>query len=96
MSLGVIVNELVSNACKYAYQDGEAGEVRVRFQRATEMKTDGYRLEVEDDGCGLTDDAPRGTGLGSRLIAAMAQSLSTAVEYDDSYRGCRAVLVGSV
>ena len=96
VSLGVIVNELVSNACKYAYKDGQAGEVRVRFQRATETKTNGYRLEVEDDGCGLTDDAPRGTGLGSRLIAAMAQSLSTAVEYDGNYRGCRAVLVGSV
>jgi two-component sensor histidine kinase len=96
VSLGVIVNELVSNACKYAYADGQAGEVRVRFQRATEAKADRYRLEVEDDGCGLTDDAPRGTGLGSRLIAAMAQSLSTAVEYDNNHRGCRAVLVGTV
>jgi two-component sensor histidine kinase len=90
VSLGVIVNELVTNACKYAYAEGDSGEIRVRFGRAEKTK---FRLEVEDDGCGLTgDDSPKGTGLGSKLIAAMARSLSSAVEYDRGHRGCRAVL----
>ena len=92
VSLGVIVNELVSNACKYAYDDGQSGEIRVRFARDGEMPK--FRLEVEDDGCGLDDDdGPRGTGLGSKLIAAMAKSLSSAIEYDRGHGGCRAVLV---
>lgn len=91
VSLGVIVNELVSNACKYAYETGNPGEVRVRFKRDKDSR---FRLEVEDDGCGLRDDvAPQGTGLGSRLVAAMAKSLSSAVEYDRAHNGCRAVLV---
>jgi two-component sensor histidine kinase len=92
VSLGVIVNELVSNACKYAYGDAASGEVRVRFRREDAKR---FRLEVEDDGCGLTDEAPRGTGIGTRLIAAMARSLSSAIEYDPRHRGCRAVLVAS-
>lgn len=91
VSLGVIVNELVSNACKYAYDHGSPGEIRVRFGREQESA---FRLEVEDDGCGLQDGAsPRGTGLGSRLVSAMARSLSSAVEYDRAHSGCRAVLV---
>lgn len=91
VSLGIIVNELVSNACKYAYGDGSSGEIRVRFRKDGGSR---FRLEVEDDGCGLADDqAPRGTGLGSKLVAAMARSLSSTIEYDRSHDGCRAVLV---
>lgn len=89
VSLGVIVTELVTNACKYAYPD-KGGEVRVRLTRAGD---DGFLLVVEDDGCGLARDAaPRGTGLGTRLIRAMAQSLQSIVEYDPGYPGCRATL----
>ena len=91
VSLGVIVNELVSNACKYAYEHGSHGEIRVRFGRE---ELSAFRLEVEDDGCGLEDGVqPRGTGLGSKLISAMARSLSSSVEYDRAHSGCKAVLV---
>ena len=35
------------------------------------------------DGCGMdADAAPRGTGLGSKLITAMARSLGSKVVYD--------------
>ncbi len=89
VSLGVIVTELVSNACKYAYPTG-AGEVRVALHRDSD---DVFLLAVEDDGCGMAlDAAPRGTGLGTKLIRAMAQSLQTAVEYDTAHRGVRATL----
>ena len=94
VSLGVIVTELVSNACKYAYPDGNGGEVRVAFRRAGE---EDFMLAVEDDGCGLTPGAsPRGTGLGTRLIRAMAQSLQSAVEYDPAHAGCRATLRAAI
>ena len=91
VSLGVIINELVSNACKYAYEEDTTGEVRVRFTKADPAH---FQLVVEDDGCGLIDGAvPRGSGLGSRLVAAMAQSLSSSLTYDSNHRGCRAVVV---
>ena len=91
VSLGVIVNELVSNACKYAYGEGSTGEVRVRFTRADPTH---FQLVVEDDGCGLIAGTPaRGSGLGSRLVAAMAQSLSSDLTYDPDHPGCRAVVL---
>ncbi|MFZ0267327.1 sensor histidine kinase, partial [Caulobacter sp.] len=89
VSLGVIVTELVSNACKYAYP-ARAGEVRVALNQ------DGaghFVLAVEDDGIGMVPGAtPRGTGLGTKLIRAMAQSLQSIVEYDVAHGGVRAVL----
>ncbi|WP_174300402.1 sensor histidine kinase [Caulobacter sp. S45] len=90
VSLGVVVAELVTNAFKYAYPDGGSGEVRVAFAAAP---ADHLRLTVEDDGPGLGDKVvARGTGLGQRVIAAMARSLNSRVEYDPTHRGARAVL----
>jgi len=86
VSLGVIVTELVTNAFKYAYADSR-GEVRVA------LKKDGdnlFLLAVEDDGCGIDPDTPpRGTGIGTKLISTMAQSLQSTLEYDPLHRGCR-------
>lgn len=90
VSLGVIVTELVTNACKYAYPENQSGEVRIRFAKASD---DRFQLEVEDDGCGLDNQGPKGTGLGSKLISAMAHSLSSRLDYDRAHDGCRAVLV---
>jgi two-component sensor histidine kinase len=92
VSLGVIVTELVSNACKYAYPDGP-GEVRIAL---TQDGDERFRLSVEDDGVGIVDDAPKGTGVGTRLIRAMAQSLDSIVEYDPAHRGTRATLAAAL
>lgn len=88
VSIGVIVTELVTNACKYAYP-GVAGEVRISVAQG-----DGHcLLAVEDDGCGMAaDQKPQGTGLGAKLIRAMAQSLQTVVEYDPAHAGVRAMM----
>ena len=88
VSLGVIVTELVTNACKYAYPAG-GGEVRVRLHESGEQ----FELVVEDDGCGMAGNAsPRGTGLGQKLIRAMAQSLQASFAYDPTHSGVRATL----
>ena len=92
VSLGVIVTELVTNACKYAYPSG-SGEVRVALNRDGE---DRFVLAVEDDGCGITAGAPQGTGLGTKLIRAMAQSLQSIVEYDAGHSGVRATLRAAI
>ena len=48
---------------------------------------------VPDDVVLLDDDGtPRGTGLGQKLIRAMAQSLQAEFGYDPAYRGVRATL----
>jgi two-component sensor histidine kinase len=93
VTLGIVVNELVSNACKYAYDSASPGEVRVRLRT---IEKGGYRLTVEDDGCGPPDagDA-QGTGLGSKIIAAMAASLKAQITTESSSPGLRAILQGT-
>lgn len=89
VSVGVILNELVTNACKYAYSADEGGEVRIRLGR------DGAQhllLSVEDDGRGIVEGPPQGTGLGGRLIKAMANSLNSTVVYEPATRGVRATM----
>jgi two-component sensor histidine kinase len=89
VAVGVIVNELVSNACKYAYPTAQAGAVRVRLA----LEGDDFLLKVEDDGCGMpADGTPKGTGLGSRLIASMAKTLRAAMSYENNDPGVCATL----
>lgn len=87
--VGVIVTELVSNACKYAYGDGEPGPVRVALAQGGGK----LRLVVEDDGVGWSGTGPvKGTGLGSRVIKAMAASLHGDLSYANDHDGTRAIL----
>ncbi len=91
VSLGVAVQELVTNAFKYAYPADEPGEVRVRLKRLDGGKAE---LTVEDDGVGIAPDAtPGGTGMGSKIIQTMASSLKTHVEYINRMPGTAARLV---
>jgi two-component sensor histidine kinase len=88
VAIGIIVNELVMNAVKYAYPDG-AGPIHV------ELKTlgDDFELAIADDGVGLnvkTD--PRSTGMGQRIVSAMASKLEADVERDPAHSGTRIVL----
>ena len=90
VSLGVIVTELVTNAVKYAYTPGEGGEIRVVLEAAPDGRA---ILTVEDDGPGLGDGAPKGTGLGAKIVSAMAGGLRSAVQFDTEHRGVRAQMV---
>lgn len=74
VSLGLVINELVTNALKYAFPDDRSGIVEVRLMR----EDDGYRLLVTDDGVGLGPEGthrPKGSGLGQRLIRSMVAQL---------------------
>jgi two-component sensor histidine kinase len=94
VALGVVVNELVTNACKYAYAPDSAGEVRVHL-RADTAST--YRLVVEDDGCGPPDPGfAKGTGMGSKIIGAMATTLKGEVSIEAGRPGLRATLQGPI
>ncbi len=90
VSLGVVITELVTNAYKYAYPTGQGGEIRVNLAALGPV---GLRLVVEDDGVGLPPNGEvRGTGLGGKVIAAMARSLGSKVAFDTAHKGVRAVL----
>ena len=79
--LGLVLNEAVTNTLKYAFPEDRAGTVRVCFAREGEE----FVLAVCDDGIGLPAEgemtgsssalAARGSGLGTRLLRALAAQL---------------------
>jgi two-component sensor histidine kinase len=88
VSIGIIVNELVMNAVKYAYPDG-AGPIHV----ALEGEGDDLQLSIADNGVGLEGSSdPRSTGMGQRIVTAMAQKLDATVERDPTHAGTRILL----
>jgi two-component sensor histidine kinase len=92
VAVGVIVNELVSNACKYAYPPNLGGAVRVGLAQ----KGGEFLLWVEDDGCGLpADGTVHGTGLGSKLVNAMATNLKARLEHDPAHKGVRVTITAA-
>jgi two-component sensor histidine kinase len=89
VSIGMIVTELITNAIKYAYPDG-MGEIQVSLSQDGDGAT---VLVVADDGVGWSGHGPAtGTGLGTKIIGAMAKSLATTIEYAQQPRGTRAVV----
>lgn len=90
VAVGVIVAELVTNAVKYAYPAGQGGEVRILARSGEDQSV---QLLVEDDGAGFGGSDPKGTGLGSQILDAMATDLGTAIHFDSDVTGTRAELV---
>jgi two-component sensor histidine kinase len=88
VAIGIIVNELVMNAVKYAYPDG-AGPIHVELA----AEGDDLLLSIADDGVGLNGKSdPRSTGMGQRIVTAMASKLEASVERDPAHAGTRIVL----
>ncbi len=69
---GLIINELVSNSLKYAFQQDRKGEIRVAFRSINE---DELELTVSDNGIGIPEDLDfRNTeSLGLHLVTILAE-----------------------
>jgi|RhiMethySRZTD1v2_1073278.scaffolds.fasta_scaffold15273_7 two-component sensor histidine kinase len=74
--VGLIINELLTNALKYAFPDQRAGRVKVMFEREAQA----YCLSVSDDGVGMVAGNEAASGLGQRLVRAMASQLRGSLE----------------
>jgi two-component sensor histidine kinase/GAF domain-containing protein len=75
---GLIINELASNALKYAFPNGRSGVIGVEV--APESGAEGeaqYRLSVWDDGVGFPDglDFRHTKSLGLQLVNSLTQQL---------------------
>jgi two-component sensor histidine kinase len=73
LPLGMLVNEVVSNAFKHGFPNGRAGRVSVSLVRPLEGND--AVLTVKDNGVGMTETPAGGIGLGSRLIAGFTSQL---------------------
>jgi PAS domain S-box-containing protein len=86
--MGLIVNELVTNAVKYAFPGDEKGTVTVTLKRLPGE----LRLTVADDGQGL-DPRRADSGLGGLLVDGFAQQLGGQVERKSDSRGTAVHLI---
>jgi two-component sensor histidine kinase len=82
-AVGLIVNELVTNALKHAFPDDREGAIRVTLRSSGPD----YLLVVADDGVGMpqkpADDSHRPAkqgGMGRRLVRALAAQLGGGIE----------------
>jgi two-component sensor histidine kinase len=71
---GLILNELIANALKYAYPLGSSGALRVEFER---LDGGQLRLAVADDGVGLPPglNIQESKTLGLRLVGLLVKQL---------------------
>jgi two-component sensor histidine kinase len=82
IAMGLIVNELVTNALKYAFPRDTKGTVTVRLKRGPGE----LRLTVADKGEGL-DPRHADSGLGGWLVEGFAQQLGGTIERESSSSG---------
>ncbi len=77
--LGLVVNELVSNAVKHAFPGRERGSIGVRFARNPEG---GSTLVVADDGVGFEGSTPPDGGIGWQLISSLTEQIGARLEVE--------------
>ncbi|MBU1079771.1 MAG: response regulator, partial [Spirochaetes bacterium] len=77
-SIGIIVNELATNAMKYAFPDGREGVIRFSASASDSLAA----FSLEDDGIGIpaSVDCRGSSGFGLGLVALMAEQIGASIE----------------
>ncbi|WP_210521647.1 tetratricopeptide repeat-containing sensor histidine kinase [Hymenobacter terricola] len=91
--LGLIINEAITNALKYAFPQGRAGRICLSLQR---LLATTYQLTIEDDGVGLPPNyAPENScSLGMTLIHGFSRQLGGKLTLRNDH-GLKIILVFS-
>jgi len=77
--IGLIVNELLTNALKYAFPEGVKGQIKISLTQ----ENNNLLLKVSDNGIGKTEGSkPKGTGFGTQLIQLLTQQLNGTISED--------------
>lgn len=76
---GLIINELLTNAVKYAFPEGRSGIIRIEFYRD---RDESLHLVISDNGVGIPPDSNlyKKASLGMRLVKILVQQLRATLE----------------
>jgi two-component system, sensor histidine kinase PdtaS len=77
--LGLVLNELISNALKHAFPDGRGGSIRIDLHREGSW----IAVSVADDGIGFPDRLPSGS-LGMQLVRVLTEQLKRELRCESS------------
>lgn len=80
---GLIINELLSNSFKYAFQGRDKGIISIRLKN---LQADEYEMIVKDDGIGINGsfDIEKTKSLGMRIVTKLVQQIDGELNYDFS------------
>ncbi len=88
--LGLIINELVTNSLKYAFE-GNGGIISIHIKKLNDQH---FLLEIGDDGVGFADIENMGkkSSLGLTLVQKLTQQLRGNIEKDTSKKGTNYII----
>ena len=83
ISIGLISNELLTNAFKYAFLEKQQGTVKIAL---TQPDPESLLLQISDDGIGKMPNAvARGTGFGTQLVELLSKQVGGTLRYENSH-----------
>lgn len=79
--VGLVTNEVISNACKYAFPDHTAPMLKVAFQQ---VSFESYQLTIHDNGPGIDSEKIKDSKtFGTKLIYLQAAQLNGKINYQN-------------
>ena len=84
--LGLLINEVITNALKYGIKDDDPGEIYIELVKTNEKD---YELYIGDDGEGFPEDINHKNtkSLGLKLIHNLTRQLKGTINRDSSKKG---------
>ncbi len=91
--LGIIINELLTNIMKYAFNEKHGGIISLSLKKTGNRVT----LTVSDDGAGMPDsiDFNKSTGFGMQLVYLLARQMGASIKVETA-EGTKFILEFSV
>jgi PAS domain S-box-containing protein len=88
--IGLILTELLTNVCKYAFPGGRRGTIAIALKKSAA----GVSLEVRDDGIGLPAgfDFSGSAGMGLNLVRALAGQINGSFRMENNAAGTRCIV----
>jgi len=89
VSIGIIVNELITNAMKYAFAPGESGAISVSASKIENIAT----IVIEDNGKGMPESVGVGSssGFGLKLVEIFTDQIEGTINIERN-RGTKFIL----
>ena len=92
IALAMLTHELITNAVKHAYSEGEPGPIRISLKR---VEDNAFEYRFADRGCGLPKDfqIEKSNSLGMIMITATTRQLGAKLEINQLNPGTEFVLL---
>jgi two-component sensor histidine kinase len=87
LPLGLIINELITNAYKYAFPGNREGTIRVSLTPENEEK---FCISICDDGVGLPADFTMNntSSMGSQIVGILVEQIEAVLEVTSNGGAC--------